>query len=187
MEAGKVHISRVRGSIVFPAKFMLIAAMNPCPCGYYRDPEKTCKCGAHEIARYQKKISGPLLDRIDLQIDVPRVAPEELRAKKPAGAEEVLAIREAVAKARATQATRFTGLKIFTNSEMSSKQCDALAKLTEAGEKFLEMYAKKQCLSARGYYRVIKTARTIADLEGSETVGGNNLAEAAGYKLREEA
>lgn len=186
IEAGKVHISRIRGSIIFPAKFMLIAAMNPCPCGYYRDPEKECKCGAHEIARYQKKISGPLLDRIDLQIDVPRVPIEELRAKKTVAAAEVAAIREAVAKARGTQSARFAGLKIFTNGEMSSKQCEALAKLTDAGEKFLETYAKKHYLSARGYYRVIKVGRTIADIEGAESVTENHLAEAVSYRVREE-
>ncbi len=186
IESGKVHISRIRGSIVFPAKFMLIAAMNPCPCGYYGDPEKDCKCGAHEVTRYQKKISGPLLDRIDLQIAVPRVPIEELRTQKTAAATEITAIRESVAKARATQAARFTSLKIFTNGEMSSKQCEALAKLTDAGVKFLETYAKKYYLSARGYYRVIKVGRTIADIENAENVTENHLAEAVSYRVKEE-
>ena len=118
LEAGKVHISRIRSSIIFPAKFMLVAAMNPCPCGYYRDPEKDCKCGVSEILKYQKKVSGPLLDRIDLQINVPRVKVEELGAKNQVAQKETVDMRAQVISARNIQTTRFSEakLKIFNNS-----------------------------------------------------------------------
>ncbi|MBI2406138.1 MAG: YifB family Mg chelatase-like AAA ATPase [Candidatus Harrisonbacteria bacterium] len=191
LESGKAHIARAQGSAVFPAKFMLVAAMNPCPCGYYRDEEKACTCAAHEVLRYQKKVSGPLLDRIDIQIHVPRVKSDELRAKGAAG-ETSADIRARVIAARSIQAERFAGLpkkgkhKVLTNADMSSKQCEEFIQFTDAAEKFLDTSLKSAAFSARAYYRVLKVAQTIADLEASEKVTDAHLAEAFGYRLRSE-
>jgi magnesium chelatase family protein len=184
LEAGVVHVARARGTLAFPAKFSLISAMNPCPCGYYGDPEKECRCGAYEVIRYQKKVSGPLLDRIDLQIRVPRVNMEELRAKKPSG-ETSAEVKKEIARVRKVQAERFTKTSIITNSEMSSKQTEQFAKLDRDAELFLKTLDKAR-LSPRGYYRLLKTARTIADLAREEHVRAEHLAEAFSYRLREE-
>jgi len=188
MESGVVHIARAKGTLVFPAKFTLIAAMNPCPCGFYGDPEKECRCTAYEVIRYQKKISGPLLDRIDLQIKVPRVKIAELRERK--NLEPVSpVIKKQIERARKIQAERFAARrstqKISTNSEMSSKQTEEMIKFEPGAEKFLETL-DKSLLSPRGYYRLLKTARTIADLESQEKVSVEHLAEAFSYRLREE-
>ncbi|MBI3589627.1 MAG: YifB family Mg chelatase-like AAA ATPase [Candidatus Liptonbacteria bacterium] len=184
MEAGEVHVARAKGTLAFPAKFSLVAAMNPCPCGFYGDEEKECRCTAYEVIRYQKKLSGPMLDRIDLQIKVPRVKIAELRERKnlkPASPE----IKAQVERARSIQAARFKNSKIRTNAEMSSKQTEDLVNLEPAAEDFLKTFDKTR-LSPRGYYRLIKVARTIADLEGKEGVSENHLAEAFSYRLREE-
>ncbi len=186
IESGRVVVSRIKNNIVFPAKFMLVTALNPCPCGYYGDDEKECKCSAYEAIRYQKKVSGPLLDRIDLQINVPRVSIDELQEKKRdfQGAETM---REKVRVAREIQMDRFKNLKagIFTNSEMSSKMCDEILKLDGGAEKFLKDMYRKNVLSARGYYRILKAARTIADLNQDKDIKLEHLAEAFQYRLRE--
>lgn len=184
LESGEIIISRVKNNLTFPARFILVAAMNPCPCGYYNDPEKECRCSAHEIFRYQKKISGPLLDRIDIQINVPRMKIENLR-KPP---EDSSSFRIAVQKARDVQKARFekSRLKIFTNSEMSSKQCENLVNLSHDADEFLKKIFDKSLLSARGYYRILKTSRTIADLDGKEEVEPNHLAEAFQLRIRED-
>ena len=183
LESGKIVVSRAKGNLTFPARFILIAAMNPCPCGYAGDTEKECKCTAHEVSRYQKKISGPLLDRIDIQIIVPRSKLEQL--KKPA--EDSKKIKDSVKRAREVQKRRFekAGLKIMVNSEMSSKDCERLANLNEKAEEFVKNIFDKSLLSTRGYYRILKTARTIADLEESEQVGENHIAEAFQLRIRE--
>ena len=188
MESGVVHVARSKGTLAFPAKFALVAAMNPCPCGFYGDPEKECRCTAYEVIRYQKKISGPLLDRIDLQIKVPRVKIAELRERKnlePASPD----IKKQVEHARKIQAERFAGRKttqkISTNSEMSSRQVEEMISFAPGAEKFLETLDRSR-LSPRGYYRLLKTARTIADLENQEKVSAEHLAEAYSYRLREE-
>lgn len=185
LESGKITVSRVRGNLVFPAKFTLVAAMNPCKCGYYGDSEKECTCPAYDVQRYQKKISGPLLDRIDLQITVPRVKIEELR-KKDVDYSESDAIRARVAKARAVQGLRLAKYNLLTNSEMSSKLCDQLIHLDPPAEAFTKKFFDKSLLSARGYYRVLKTAQTIADLEAASLVNQSHLAEAFSYRLRTE-
>lgn len=186
LENGHVYISRAKNVLKFPARFTLIAAMNPCPCGYFGDSEKNCKCSAHEVFRYQKKISGPLLDRIDLQIEVPRVKIEELRKKREQN--QSTEIKNKVIEARKLQKERFSKSrnKILTNSEMSSKMVDELVPLAGEAEKLLKNMLEKSFVSARSYYRVIKTARTIADLEESENVLGKHLAEAFQYRIREE-
>ena len=184
IESGKAFISRAKNNLVFPAKFVLVAAMNPCPCGYYGDTEKECRCSAFEVFRYQKKISGPLLDRIDLQLDVPRVKLDELKNKNR---DNKLAsdIRNKINKAREIQKERFKNFGILTNSEMSSKLCDEIIKLDSEADKFLKNIFEKSLISARGYYRILKTARTIADLEESKDVDVSHLAEAFQYRLKE--
>ncbi len=184
MESGRVHISRAKNSLEFPAKFSLVAAMNPCPCGFYGDEEKECRCTAYEVIRYQKKISGPLLDRIDLQIKVNRIKIPELREKKdskPLNEE----IKNRIQNTRKIQSKRFQKLKIKTNSEMSAKQTEEFVNLTSEAEDFLKTLDKTR-LSPRGYFRLLKAARTIADLEEKIEVTENHLAEAFSYRLREE-
>lgn len=185
LETGNVHIARAKDTLVFPARFTLVAAMNPCPCGFYGDAEKACRCSAYEVIRYQKKISGPLLDRIDLQIKVPRVKVAELREKKSTDGQESDKIKKEVEAVRKIQTERFKNLKIRTNSEMSSKQAERFANLDSSAEKFLATLDKTR-LSPRGYYRLLKTARTIADLDKNEKTSANHLAEAFSYRLREE-
>ncbi|MCL5017462.1 MAG: YifB family Mg chelatase-like AAA ATPase, partial [Patescibacteria group bacterium] len=188
IESGQAVISRAKNNLVFPAKFILVAAMNPCPCGYYGDPERECRCAAFEVLRYQKKISGPLLDRIDLQIDVPRVKLNELQNKnhdKSIGQKSAEDIRKRVVEARNIQKERLKKYGILTNSEMNSKLCDEIIKLDTDSDKFLKDIFEKSLISARGYYRVLKTARTIADLDGSKDVKVAHLAEAFQYRLKE--
>ncbi|MDP3956635.1 MAG: YifB family Mg chelatase-like AAA ATPase [bacterium] len=188
LESGEIHIARAKNSLVFPSKFTLLAAMNPCPCGYFGDSEKECRCSANEVFRYQKKISGPLLDRIDIQITVPRVPLETLRVKNTESvAGKDLLIREQIRQARHIQAKRFQkeGLSIRSNSEMSSDLCDKLIHLNTPAEEFLKSAIENTFLSARSYYRILKTAQTIADLETIEEVGKNHLSEAFGYRMRQ--
>jgi magnesium chelatase family protein len=184
MESGVIHIARAKQALIFPAKFSLVAAMNPCPCGYYGDAEQACKCTAYEVIKYQKKISGPLFDRIDIQIKVGRVNIAELRkGDRPLPASP--SIKGKVELARQIQAARFRNLKILTNAEMSSRETQAMARLEPNAEQFLEVLDKSR-ISARGYYRILKVARTIADLDEKERVSAEHLAEAFSYRLREE-
>ncbi len=184
LESGSVNISRAKGTLTFPARFSLVAAMNPCPCGFFGDQEKECRCGAYEVIRYQKKISGPLLDRIDLQVRVPRAKIEELQ-KRNEGLKENADIREQVTRVRQIQEKRFRSLPIQVNAEMSSKHTEEFAPLTPQAHDFM-FSLKNHHLSPRGYYRLLKTARTIADLEEKEIVDLPHVAEAFSYRLREE-
>jgi magnesium chelatase family protein len=158
--------------------------MNPCPCGYFEDPEKECRCSANEIFRYQKKISGPLMDRLDIQIIVPRIPIEELRKEKAENIED--SFRKQVVAAREIQKERFLAIKpkIYSNAEMSSKQVDEFVKLDTQAENFLKRTLERAFVSARGYYRILKIARTIADLENSPGVKTEHLAEAFQYRLK---
>lgn len=184
IESGRVAVARVKKSLLFPARFTLVAAMNPCPCGYYGDAEVACRCGAHEIIRYEKRISGPLLDRIDIQISVPRVAFQTLR--RGGGDEgELLRMRETVARARTRERERFSGRRrTLTNADMTSAECDKFVKLTPRAEQILETAASRAFLSGRGYYRVLKTAQTIADLAASDVVDEAHISEALSYRVR---
>ncbi len=185
LESGIINISRVKNTLAFPAKFSLVAAMNPCPCGYFGDTEKECRCTANEVFRYQKKISGPLLDRIDIQIEVPRAKIEELRKKgAPSKSGNT---KNRVLKTRQIQEKRFSKAKpkIRLNSEMSSKQIEEFVDFDKTAEGFLKNILEKSFVSARGYYRILKIARTIADLEEAEKVSANHLAEAFQYRLRD--
>lgn len=190
LESGNICVSRAKGSLDFPARFSLVAAMNPCPCGYFgvETPEKECQCTANEVFRYQKKISGPLLDRIDIQIEVPRIKIEKLRSEPSVRNSDMFRkIKESVLKAREIQKNRFakTKPKIYLNSEMSSKMVDEVVAISDDAEIILKNIMEKSFISARGYYRVLKIARTIADLENSEKVKGNHLAEAFQYRVRD--
>ncbi len=188
LESGRVTIARSRGSLTLPARFMLIAAMNPCPCGYYGDARRDCSCGAHEIVRYKKKISGPILDRIDLQVSVPHVEladltmkdKQVLRSSKSEGGTTKSA-REIVTRVRALQYARQGVL----NSALSSKQVSARIALDARAKAFFEKIWKAAVVSARGYYRVLKVAQTIADIEGAQSVAEAHVAEAFTYRLRE--
>jgi magnesium chelatase family protein len=182
MESGEVHVARAKESLVFPSKFTLVAAMNPCPCGYYGDAEKECRCAPYEVIKYSKKISGPLLDRIDLQIRVGKVKLADLR--NAPDKQESAEARVKIEAAREIQAKRFEGLAIKTNAEMSSKQVRELLKISASGENFLKQLERTD-LSPRGYYRLLKTSQTIADLENSSEIKAEHLAEALSYRLRE--
>jgi len=182
MESGEIHIARAKNRFVFPAKFTLIAAMNPCLCGYYGDSERECSCTAFEVMRYQKKVSGPLLDRIDLHVRIGRVAIRDLRGAD--GCESVNEkFRSCVQKTRETQRQRFRADK--TNAEMTSRETRTMIVITSGAERFLETLDKAR-LSPRSYFRLLKVAQTIADLEEKEKVDEECLAEAFSYRLREE-
>jgi len=180
LEDGIVSVSRATGTIQFPAKFILVAAMNPCPCGYYSDPEQECICHQSQIVKYQKRASGPLLDRIDLHVEVPRVKLEKLESDQLA--ESSLDIRQRVQTARDIQNERYKTEKIFDNSEMTSEQIKKYCQLDVAGKELIRRAAEHLRFSARAYFRVLKLARTIADLEQSENVLVGHLAEALQYR-----
>ena len=187
LEDGVVTVSRAQGSLTFPADFLLVAAQNPCPCGYLSDPEKHCICTPTQIMRYQKKISGPLLDRIDIHIEVPRVKYEKLSQSLPAGgvAEESKEIKKRVQSARDIQSKRFKGLKIKSNAAIGSRHIKEFCKLDEKAEKIIASAMESMKLSARVYHRLLKIARTIADLEGKENITADNVAEALQYRPKE--
>jgi magnesium chelatase family protein len=182
LEDKVVTISRAQGTITYPANFMLIAAMNPCPCGYLNDPVKECTCSAMSIARYQKRISGPLLDRIDIHVEVPRVYYEKLADKRQIENSET--IRKRVQAARERQLKRFEGTRLTCNAEMGPTEVRAYCETDASGEKLMKAATQQLHLSARAYHRVLKLARTIADLAGSETIAANHIAEAIQYRPR---
>ena len=181
MEERRVSISRAKLSIDFPASFMLIASMNPCPCGYFNHPEKECTCSAVMVQRYLNKISGPLLDRIDLHVEVTPVAFSELSSQK--NSENSDAVRERVIKARELQAKRFEGQQgVYANAQMSSKQLKEICVISTVGQNLLKTAMDRLNLSARAYDRILKVSRTIADLAGSEDIRPEHLAEAIQYR-----
>lgn len=182
MEDKVVTISRAQGSLTFPANFMLIAAMNPCPCGYYGDPERACTCPMGLIQRYRKRISGPLLDRIDLHIEVPRVPYEKLSRTTPGEASAV--IRARVEAARERQRARLAGTGALCNADMGPAEVRRFCTLGREGQELMRAAMRQMQLSARGYHRVLKVARTIADLEGSADIRTPHLAEALQYRNR---
>ncbi len=185
LEDRMVTISRASGSLTFPAKFILLAAQNPCPCGFLGTGKKHCVCMPGQISRYQKKLSGPLLDRIDIHLDVPAVEVEKLTSDLVA--EDSKVIRGRVASAREIQKQRFADAGILTNSEMNNSQIKQFCLISEEGLDLLKMAISQMNLSARVYHRVLKLARTIADLEGSEQIKTEHIAEALQYRAREES
>ena len=180
MEDGKISVSRASGTVVWPARFMMGAAMNPCPCGYAMDPKRECTCLPEAKKRYREKISGPLLDRIDIQVSVPPVD-ASLFAVQSSG-ESSADIRKRVCKARAIQHKRFINLPFMSNAEMTSELARKFAGMTADVERFAVSAAAKMDLSARGYFRLLKVARTIADLRGADVVDVMDLSEALRYR-----
>lgn len=181
LEDGEVVISRAKNSIKYPSKFMLVGAMNPCPCGFLGDKEKECSCSDFQIQRYRSKLSGPLLDRIDLVINVPRLTTDEL-INITADAEPSIKIRERVIKARKIQAARFAKEGILTNSELSGKQIKKFCKIDEQTTAFLKTASQKYQLSGRKYDRILKLSRTIADLNESENIKFEHVTLALQYR-----
>ena len=181
LEDAKVVISRTNHSITYPAKFMLLAAMNPCPCGYLGDKEKQCTCSEFQINRYLAKLSGPLLDRIDLQIEVPRLTSDELLNSTQAE-ESSSEIRKRVINARKLQAERYKDDGILTNSELTPKLIKKYCKINKSCEEIFKVAIVKYQLSGRRYDRILKLARTIADLENSQEIKQNHLMQALQYR-----
>ena len=181
LEEKRIVVSRVRYSVEYPANFTLVAAMNPCPCGYYNHPTKECTCSPGTVHRYISRISGPLMDRIDLHIEVTPVAPAELADAAPG--ESSAAIRERVIRARKVQAARFCGVAgVYTNSMMNSAMLREYCRLDGASALLLERAMERLSLSARAYDRILKVARTIADLAGREGIVPADIAEAINYR-----
>ena len=181
LEDCKVTVSRSKLSLEFPANFMLAAAMNPCPCGYYTDPNKECTCAPASIQRYMAKISGPLLDRIDIHIEVPAVKYKDLSAKEKSESSEK--IRERVINAREIQLNRYKEIShIYNNGDMGSKEIRQYCKLDSASEELLKMAMTKLGLSARAYDRILKVSRTIADLDQAESILPQHISEAIQYR-----
>lgn len=180
LEDGKISVARVNRSVVYPARFMLIASMNPCPCGYYGSGVKECTCTQREILNYVSKISGPLLDRIDLYVTVDNIEYGEFRAAPTAENSET--VRKRVEQAREIQLRRFAGCGIYTNSQMGNKLIDKFCKIDAESEKLLKSVFDDRKLSPRATTRILKTARTIADLGGKENITFDDLAEAIQYK-----
>ncbi|MBQ5841283.1 MAG: YifB family Mg chelatase-like AAA ATPase [Clostridia bacterium] len=180
LEDGRVTISRVSASLSYPCSIMLVAAMNPCPCGYYGHPTRSCSCSAQAVGRYLSKVSGPLLDRIDLHIEVPPVEYEQLTSREKA--ESSAAIRQRVNAARAIQQRRFAGTDITSNARIPTSRLKEFCPLTEGANTLLKGAFERMGLSARAYDRLLKVARTIADLAGSDTIDTPHIAEAIQYR-----
>ena len=180
MEDGKISIARANGSFTFPAKFMLVASMNPCPCGYLGDPTHDCSCSQGQIDKYLGKISGPLLNRIDIQIEVLPVRYDDL--KNDAVEETSAEIKKRIVKARSIQLKRYKNMGIMTNSELSTKGISKFCKVNKESEKLLKNAFEILGLSARAYNKILKVARTIADLENSENIETKHIAEAVQYR-----
>lgn len=181
MEERKVTISRSRFSVTYPASFMLVASMNPCPCGYYNHPDKECVCAPGVVQKYLNKISGPLLDRIDLHVEVTPVAFKELSSERKT--EASVAIRNRVIKAREIQAVRFENIEgMYANAQMEPQKVQEICTIDDVGKMLLSKAMQKLNLSARAYDRILKVARTIADLAGSESIKTEHIAEAIQFR-----
>jgi magnesium chelatase family protein len=180
LEDGRVTVSRAAGTMTFPAEFMLVAAMNPCPCGYHGDVKRNCRCSPVQVERYREKISGPLLDRIDLHVEAPAVPYDELRQGAPG--EPSAAMRERVVTARQRQQERFGAGKVRVNARMNSAQVRKHCALDAEAEAMLRMAMESLHLSARAHDRILKVARTIADLAGSPAIAAEHISEAIQYR-----
>ncbi|MER3473999.1 MAG: magnesium chelatase [Armatimonadota bacterium] len=181
VEDGVVSIARVQASIAYPARFMLIAAMNPCPCGYFGDHLHACTCSPTQIRKYQQRVSGPLLDRIDIHIEVPRLSHEDLLRTQPGEPSE--AIRERVVQARQIQQQRFQGTSVRCNVQMTTRMLRQFCPLSEEVKAMLRQVSQQMGISARAFDRIVKLARTIADLSGEEHIGLPHVAEAIQYRM----
>jgi magnesium chelatase family protein len=182
LEDRVVTISRVNGTVTYPSNLIMVGAMNPCPCGFHGDPVRECSCSPMTVSRYQRRISGPLLDRIDLFIQVPRVEYAKLVSDAPAEPSE--AIRQRVEAARERQRARFAGTKCLTNADMSPVEARRHCPLDEAGQGLMQTAMERFNLSARAFHRVLKLCRTIADVAGEERISAAHVAEALQYRAR---
>jgi magnesium chelatase family protein len=181
LEDGTVTISRALSSTTFPASFILVAALNPCPCGYRNDPRRQCQCSVPQIERYMSKISGPLLDRIDIHIEVPAVPFKELSAGSPGTSSGEM--RESVERARQIQRQRFAGTRILTNSRMNNRLVRQHCAIDDAARNLLQATMTELGLSARAHDKILRVARTIADLEGAEHLTALHVNEAINYRV----
>jgi magnesium chelatase family protein len=180
LEDGKVTISRAAMSLTYPSRFMLVAAMNPCPCGYFSDPHNECLCTIPQIQRYRARVSGPLMDRIDIQIEVPAVRYRDLADQDPGEPSHVT--RERLNAARKTQRDRFKGHRIYSNGQMTNRHIKRFCAIDAESQRLLEIAIDKLGLSARAYVRILKVARTIADLEGVQQISSAHISEAIQYR-----
>ncbi|MFH1753754.1 MAG: YifB family Mg chelatase-like AAA ATPase [Candidatus Omnitrophota bacterium] len=180
LEEGEITVSRVEATVTYPSRFMLIAAMNPCPCGYFTDPKNECFCTPHQIQRYLSKISGPLLDRIDIHLQVPRLTYNQLSRKRDS--EPSSAIKARVDNARRLQEVRYCKEKIKFNAYLESKALDRFCALDKEGEELLKAAILEIGISARAYDKILKISRTIADLDGKENIEAAHISEAIGYR-----
>lgn len=180
LEEGNITISRAHKSFVFPASFMLVCAMNPCPCGYYTDPKKACRCNTNKIASYIGKISGPLLDRMDIHIDIPAIKYKELVETREA--EPSVSIKTRVERCRAIQRGRFKNEGIFYNAQMNTRLIKKYCALDAQSQELLKMAMQELGFSARAYDKILKVSRTIADLADSENISVEHISEAVQYR-----
>ena len=180
LEDGIINISRVNASLTYPCNFMFVASMNPCPCGYFGSKDKECTCSTTSIEKYMGKISGPLLDRIDIQIEVSPVKYQKLEAEERAESSE--AIKERVNKARKIQQQRYKEVGIYANSQLTPKLVNKYCKLDKESKEILKSAFERLGLSARAHGRILKVARTIADLDGKENINSSHIAEAIQYR-----
>ena len=183
IEDRTITVSRAHGSVTFPASFMLVGAMNPCPCGYYGDPFKECKCSSGEISRYHKRISGPLLDRIDIFVDVPHIDYEKLTEDKPG--ERSDSVRARVKASHEVQLERFRGTKLKFNADMTPKEVKEFCIVEPPAQTLLRTAMKQLHLTGRAFHRILKLSRTIADLEDSDLIKTHHMAEALQYRHKE--
>ena len=180
LEDGQVTITRVTGTLTLPSRFMLVCAMNPCRCGWYGHPSGRCRCSAQQVEQYMRRISGPLLDRIDMHIEVPTVEYEAMRRKTQPESSAV--VRQRVNAAREVQKRRFTGTEVSCNAYMTPAMIGRYCKLDEAGERLMQGAFDRLGLTGRSHDRILRMARTIADLDGAEHIEANHLAEAIQYR-----
>jgi magnesium chelatase family protein len=177
-----VTISRAQGRVTFPSSFMLIGAMNPCPCGYYGDPFRKCTCPHSLVSRYQRRISGPFIDRVDIFTEVPHIDYEKLTDKRLG--ESSAKVQERVTAARARQLKRFEGMRFTSNSEMTPTEIRNFCRVEDSAQSLLQAAMKQLYLSARAFHRILKLALTISDLEACDTIKANHIAEAVQYRPR---
>jgi magnesium chelatase family protein len=182
LEDRVITISRAQGSVTFPANFMLVGAMNPCPCGYYGDPFKQCTCSYGLVARYQKRVSGPFIDRVDIFVEVPHIDYEKLADERLG--EESEKVQARVEAARATQRERFNGTRLSCNAEMTPTEVREFCQVEESAQSLLKAAMKQLYLSARAFHRILKIGRTLADLESTDIIKAHHLAEAIQYRPR---
>ena len=180
LEDGKMVVSRSMGRVEYPAKFMLVGAVNPCPCGYLGHPTIECKCTNRQVDKYKQRLSGPIVDRMDLQVEVASLRADEF--SKPTIGQKSEKIRQMVIEARVIQERRFRGTGMYCNAQMINKQVREHCHLSSDVEHLLELAVDKYQISARGYFRLIKVARTIADLDGKSEINVNHVAEVLQFR-----